>query len=57
VLFRAPEEMMKMRKKDWLALTEPDFDRIFAVSPVKRIGYQKLMSNIRMVASQLNDIQ
>jgi epoxyqueuosine reductase len=50
-LFRAPEEMMKMRKKDWLTLTESDFNRIFAISPVKRIGYQKLMSNIRVAAS------
>jgi epoxyqueuosine reductase len=50
-LFRAPEEMMKMRKDDWLTLTESDFENLFSVSPVKRIGYQKLMSNIRMAAS------
>jgi epoxyqueuosine reductase QueG len=46
-----------MRKNDWLTLTGLDFDRIFAASPVKRTGYQKLMSNIRMAASQANIIQ
>ena len=45
--FTPSESIMQMRKKDWLALTEHDFNRIFADSPVKRVGYQKLMRNIQ----------
>ena len=44
--FNPSESLMKLRKKDWLSLTEPDFDRIFADSPLKRLGYDRLMRNI-----------
>ena len=50
--FFASGPLMKMRKPDWVALTEPEFDRIFNNSPVKRIGYQRLMGNIRAAAGQ-----
>lgn len=40
--FMPSEELVKLRKKDWLALTVPDFDRIFAGSPVERSGYHRL---------------
>ena len=50
--FFASLPLMKMRKPDWVALTEPEFDRIFSNSPVKRIGYQRLMRNIRAAAGQ-----
>ena len=48
--FIPSESLMRYRKKDWQSLTEHDFDRIFAGSPIKRIGYQKLMRNIRAVS-------
>jgi epoxyqueuosine reductase len=38
--------MKHMRKKDWLALDEPRFNQLFDDSPVKRLGYQRLMRNI-----------
>jgi len=44
--------LMDMRKNDWIALTEPDFDRIFAGSPVKRIAYPRFMRNIRAASQQ-----
>lgn len=40
------ETMASMRKKDWIALTEPGFDNLFAGSAVKRLGYKRLMRNI-----------
>jgi len=43
-----PSAILKqMRKKDWLALTEEQFKILFTGSPVARLGYQRLMSNIR----------
>ena len=43
-----PGELLKsMRREDWLAMNESDFDLIFRDSAVKRTGYQKLMRNIR----------
>jgi epoxyqueuosine reductase len=38
--------LINLRKHDWLALTNDQFNAIFANSPVKRIGYQRLMRNI-----------
>lgn len=49
--FAPSEPLMQMRKKEWLSLTEADFDRMFAATPVKRMGYARLMRNIR-AASQ-----
>ena len=48
--FNPSESLMNFRKKDWLSLTEADFDRIFAESPLKRLGYDRLMRNIRAAA-------
>jgi epoxyqueuosine reductase len=39
--FLPSEPVMNLRKQDWTALTESDFDRIFAESPVKRLGYHR----------------
>lgn len=44
--FMPSESLINLRKKDWQALTEPDFDRIFAGSPVKRLGYDRLRGNL-----------
>jgi epoxyqueuosine reductase len=45
--FLPSEELVNMRKNDWISLTEQDFTRIFPDSPVARIGYERLMRNIR----------
>ena len=47
--FLPSEALKKMRKKDWLALTEIEFQTLFAGSAVARLGYQRLMRNIRFV--------
>ncbi|MCK9203631.1 MAG: tRNA epoxyqueuosine(34) reductase QueG [Bacteroidales bacterium] len=39
--------LQTMRKKDWLSLTQQQFDGLFKNSPIKRIGYQQLMRNIK----------
>ena len=44
--FLPSDELMKMRKKDWLGLTEEQFNRLFEFSSVRRIGYLKLKGNI-----------
>ena len=40
--FLPSESLMQLRKKEWLDLTETDFNQIFADSPVKRAGYHRL---------------
>ncbi len=40
--FLPSEQLKKLRKKDWVAMTEPDFNRIFVDSPVKRVGFHRL---------------
>jgi epoxyqueuosine reductase len=47
--FLPPRSLLSMRKRDWLKLSETDFDQLFENSPVKRAGYQRLMRNIRSV--------
>jgi epoxyqueuosine reductase len=45
--FQPREQLLNYRKKDWIALTEQDFDLIFAGTPVTRLGYRRFMENIR----------
>ncbi|MEI6681606.1 MAG: tRNA epoxyqueuosine(34) reductase QueG [Bacteroidota bacterium] len=45
--FIPSEELVKIRKTGWLMLTETDFARLFAGSPVARVGYERFMKNIR----------
>jgi epoxyqueuosine reductase QueG len=40
-----------MRKKDWLSLTEEQFNNLFIGTPVYRTGYRRLMENIRFAAT------
>jgi epoxyqueuosine reductase len=42
--FLPSEFLVNMRKSDWTALTEPEFDRLFEKSSIKRSGYQRLKS-------------
>jgi epoxyqueuosine reductase len=44
--FLPSEQLMSLRKKDWIALTEADFIRIFVNSPIRRVGIQKLTRNM-----------
>ena len=44
--FLPAKSLAQMRKNDWLNLTEPDFNRIFAGSPVKRLGYTRFRGNL-----------
>jgi len=37
------------RKQDWLQLTEKQFDSLFKGSAIHRIGYEKMIKNIRIV--------
>ena len=46
--FLPSEQLKQLRKKDWIAMTEPEFDQLFAGSPVMRLGYDGLMRNIRV---------
>ena len=39
-------DLLKMRREDWLALTEDDYRRLFKGSAVKRAKYSGLMRNI-----------
>ena len=48
--FLPPAALTRMRKNDWLELTEEKFNELFRKSPVFRIGYGKLMSTIRALS-------
>jgi epoxyqueuosine reductase len=44
--FHPKEELVNMRKQDWIHLTQEQFDRLFISSSVNRKGYNTLMRNI-----------
>ncbi len=41
------DTLKKMRKPDWQAMTEEDFNRIFRQSNIRRTGYEKLKRNMK----------
>ena len=45
--FLPKKNLKKLRKKDWVELTEETFDRIFEGSAIKRTKYKGLKRNIR----------
>ena len=45
--FLPKKNLRKLRKKDWVELTEETFDRIFEGSAIKRTKYKGLKRNIR----------
>ena len=47
--FTPNQELLKMTKKDWENLDEKKFNKLFANSAVKRIGFEKLKKNIKTV--------
>ena len=48
--FLPKKNLEKLRKKDWVELTEETFDRIFEGSAIKRTKYKGLKRNIRAVS-------
>jgi epoxyqueuosine reductase len=44
--FNPSEKLFRLRKKDWRALTEQEFEEIFQGMPVQRSGYQNLKKNM-----------
>ena len=50
--FTPNQELLKMTKKDWENLDEKKFNKLFANSAVKRIGFEKLKKNIENVGIQ-----
>jgi len=48
-VFHLSEDLKSMRKKDWLNLTEEQYERMFAGTSLGELGYERLMRNIRDV--------
>ncbi len=46
---KANPELLRMKKEDWYGLTRKDFNRIFSESEIKRVGYNKLRSNLMTI--------
>jgi epoxyqueuosine reductase len=46
------EELLQMKKQDWIALTEERFSDLFKGTPVYRTGYNRFMENIRFIEKQ-----
>ena len=44
-------DFLQMRKKDWLSLTEEQFNTLFKGTPVYRTGYRRLIENIRFATT------
>lgn len=48
-LFRPNEELLKLKKEDWLSLDEEKFNKLFKKSSVKRIKYKGFKRNLNFV--------
>lgn len=46
--FHVKDEILHFTDNQWEQLSEDDFNRIFADSAVKRIGYKKFMENVKI---------
>lgn len=44
--FEMNDQVREMKKKDWVELTESDFEKLFEKSPLKRSGYRKIKNTI-----------
>jgi len=47
--FHPSEALKKMRRNDWINLTEAQFNALFPGSPVMEKGYQRFMRNVKAV--------
>ena len=50
--FAPKKELLNWTDQQWEQLTEPDFQNLFNNSPVLRIGYKKLKSNVLAVSKK-----
>ena len=50
--FNPAEELITLRKSDWLSLKKETFNRIFANSAIKRTGYEKIMGTITSLGAR-----
>ena len=48
--FEMKEELKQMKDRDWVELTEEEFEKLFEKSAVKRAGYEGLIKNILFVS-------
>jgi len=48
-LFKANNEILKMKKEDWLKIDEKKFLQLFRNSPIKRIKFQRFKRNIDFI--------
>jgi len=55
--FAPSPELLAMTKDDWRNLTEEKYDRLFAASAIRRIGYERLKRNITLADTHGNEIQ
>jgi epoxyqueuosine reductase len=51
--FHPPEELKSFSKKEWVNLSEVQFEFLFKGSAIHRTGYKKLMQNIHDASSSL----
>jgi epoxyqueuosine reductase len=47
--FELPEELILMKKEEWLNLSMEQFERLFKNSPVRRRKYEPFMRNVKLV--------
>ena len=50
--FQPSERLLSMRKADWKALEQADFEALFKRSAVKRAGFEGLKRNIRFISQE-----
>jgi epoxyqueuosine reductase len=48
--FEPLPELLQMTRNDWFAMTEQLFDKLFAKSPVKRAGFERLKKNLEFIS-------
>lgn len=51
--FKVKDEILNFTNYQWEALSEIEFNRIFADSAVKRLGYKKFMENVKLAKEKI----
>lgn len=49
--FTANQQLLNMKTKDWLEITEEVFKEVFKDSPLERTGFQGMLRNVRFLES------
>jgi epoxyqueuosine reductase len=52
--FDLSPELAKMTREDWLSLSEKKYKKLFGLSAVRRVKYERLMDNIKFVTRTIN---